>query len=880
LWDTAKLGDDCFWLSEEELIANQSFQRSPIPGNVANHFQKRQHLFQREKVLMYGLFFFTGQISSTLAASKKRSICTPFLMYPAQIEIDEGDTYVNLRSQNPHINTRILSEFISEGNRDLAFANMPNFDSAIDSLLLLELVAWIQRYTLLEGEISILRYPKLSTHLNEEIGPELLITSSAALMLIDRPKGASGILHELKIISESEKFSSPINQLFSADNESANNIEKRTDFSAIPGLLSQAQKKAIGIAANETIGLISGPPGTGKSYTIAAMAADRVANNESVLIVCETEQAIDVIEEKLNKTFSLDNCHVRSGEKSFLKQFKSRVENWLNYGVKPVQDTEMKESLENLHDLQFRASKLEKKFIARCNRSIGYGGNLVKVKNNSASIFHKLIVFFANFYISRSTAHWLIIDQLQETLSERESRAAHHMRLSLRYRLNELLTNHRSELVKFNKAIRARTSGKQSNIFKAIDHEKLLRAFPVWLVTANTLHKILPLDRELFDLVLIDEATQCNVASAIPALYRAKRAVVVGDMKQLKHVSFLSKSKEDQLRKKHKISNDSRQLDSYRDSSILHVCSDMVTSQGCVTMLDEHFRSKPDIIAFSNYKFYQGRLKVMQHRPSEQLSNNVVQHYTLGVRDKRGVNKIEAEALITRLKETVSMFKAAKIPPTLGVISPFRDQSEYLRRLVSRDFTSDIISRHSLKVDTPYGFQGEERDIIFLSFGVDGDSLRAASYLRREDMFNVAVTRARQEQHVFHSLLPNVLPSGHLFRSYLEYSGKPPDTDSFDSDPVDDFQKEVSGILNAKGVSTWTHYPIAGRRVDILCQKNDKLLAIDLIGFPGLSRDFFELETYKLFLRANLEVFPLSYGLWCEKKQECIDEIVRRLDIV
>ena len=482
MWNTAKLGDDCFWLNGEELLANQSFQRSPIPKDVASHLQKRQHLFQREKVLMYGVFFVKGRIASTLAASKKRTVCTPLLMYPAQIEVDKGEPYVHLRSLTPYINTRILAEFISEENRDLAFANMPDFDSAIDDALLGELVKWMQRYTLLENEISILRYPQLSTHPDDETNRQLLVTSSAALMLIDRPKGASGILHELKTIAESGTFSAPLNHLFAADNEpEGNRVVKGTSLSAIPGLLSQAQKSAIDIAANEVVGLVSGPPGTGKSYTIAATAADRVANNESVLIVCETEQAIDVIEEKLNKTLFLDNCHVRSGEKSFLKKFKSRIENWLNYGVEPVQKEELKESLANLQDLQYKASKLEKKFIVRCNRSIVYGKYFVKVQNNSAAIFHKLIVFFARFTLARSKVHWSIMDQLQKTLSERESGAAHHMRLSSRSRIGNLLNNHRPELVKFNKAIRARTSGKQSDIFNAVDHEKLLQAFPISL---------------------------------------------------------------------------------------------------------------------------------------------------------------------------------------------------------------------------------------------------------------------------------------------------------------------------------------------------------------------------------------------------------------
>src|SRR5262249_22291648 len=95
--------------------------------------------------------------------------------------------------------------------------------------------------------------------------------------------------------------------------------------------------------------------------------------------------------------------------------------------------------------------------------------------------------------------------------------------------------------------LRARTGGKQEDLFNKIDLEVLLTAFPVWLVNLSDIHDVLPLKRELFDLAIIDEATQCDIASCLPILYRARRAVIVADPNQLRHLSFPSIPRQTEL---------------------------------------------------------------------------------------------------------------------------------------------------------------------------------------------------------------------------------------------------------------------------------------------------------------------------------------------
>lgn len=877
MWNADKLGTDCHWLTEEELIARQTFHRAPVPDKAGDHLLKRQALYLREKALVYGLFFVKGRIAGSFGSNKKRTICSPLLIYPARIDTENSTHFAYLNSDAPQLNTRLLSELVHDEHREDALSHLPKIDGALTDTHISNLVSWIQQYTDIKDALYLLRYPKLSTQLDDPTPKALNVFSSAAVMLVDRPKSSSGIIHELKSISQSDSLSAPITKLLS-NQEVTQQATTPPNFEAVPGLLSQAQKAAITIASEATLGLISGPPGTGKSYTIAATVADRVTQNETVLIVCETEQAIDVIEQKLDEHFFLTGCHIRTGDKAVLKALKDQVASWLNFGIKTVKDDALKQSLRQLHQTQLRTKRLEKQFIKRNKRSMLFGRFIKQAQQPRASLLSRLIYRYIKYRLPKLKTQWSIIDELQQSLSEREQQAAHHIKLTTQARIEHLLNNHRSELVKFNQAIRARSSGKQADIFNSIDPQHLLQAFPVWLVTADTLHRTLPLKKEMFDVVLIDEATQCNIAAALPALYRAKRALIVGDAKQLKHVSFLSKDKERELLQKNHINEEALNKLSYRDNSILHLTSDAITTQKSVTMLDEHFRSKQDIIAFSNHHFYDNRLKIMQHRPNQDALGNVHLHRTSGTRCKKGTNAVEIERISALLEDTIDRFKNKSHPPSIGIISPFRHQAEAIAKQLNRNFTHDTISRHNIRASTPYGFQGEERDIMLLSFAIDNDSLRAAGYLRKEDMFNVAITRARQTQHVFFSFDPKLLPNDHLIKQFIEYYSNVASQHISHDDTLDSFQAQVCKTLNEKGVQTWKGYPIAGRKVDILCHAKDKLLAIDLIGFPGPWQDYFELETYKIFNRANLSIFPLSYGLWVEQQDHCLDEIIKRLN--
>ena len=129
-----------------------------------------------------------------------------------------------------------------------------------------------------------------------------------------------------------------------------------------------------------------------------------------------------------------------------------------------------------------------------------------------------------------------------------------------------------------------------------------------WAVTSLSVRSKVPFEPRFFDLVIIDEASQCDIASAIPLLYRAKRAVIIGDDKQLTHISTINKSQDNQLLEKYELTEDFM-VWSYASASLFRLAASLCGNNDIVQLKDHH-RSHADIISYSNKYFYDGALRV------------------------------------------------------------------------------------------------------------------------------------------------------------------------------------------------------------------------------------------------------------------------------
>ncbi|WP_109003336.1 caspase, EACC1-associated type [Streptomyces rishiriensis] len=262
-----------------------------------------------------------------------------------------------------------------------------------------------------------------------------------------------------------------------------------------------------------------------------------------------------------------------------------------------------------------------------------------------------------------------------------------------------------------------------------------------WAVTSLSARRF-PLGPALFDLVVIDEASQCAIPHVLPLLFRARRALVIGDPMQLTHITKTSPHREALIRRGNGLRSEwlEKHHLAYRRHSAFHAAE---RSAGGTLLLDEHFRCHPHIAAISNDLFYDGGLTVLtdtRGRPAlprpAVIWTNVPGRATRPPLGGSWVNEDEiqkAHASINYLLE--------QLPPeaSVGVVTPFAPQAEALRRRLQP------YDEERLRIGTVHTFQGGERDVmVFTLVAGDGMHPGAVEWVGGQlNLWNVAVTRAR-----------------------------------------------------------------------------------------------------------------------------------------
>ncbi len=439
----------------------------------------------------------------------------------------------------------------------------------------------------------------------------------------------------------------------------------------------------------------------------------------------------------------------------------------------------------------------------------------------------------------------------------------------------------RQRLFVHSKSLTERKKNLQNRLLEQEDFRPLLEAFPCWCVTTYAASGSLPLKPGLFDVAIIDEASQCDIASCFPILFRAKRAVVVGDDKQLPHLSFLEKAKEQSFMSQYGIGDRYQLMWRFRTNSMFDLANYYSMHP---VLLDEHFRSLPPIINYSNKEFYGGRIKVMRRNDNSKkvLETVVVPDGKVDFDATR--NLPEIEALVKRLHEIVvederNGVNEGKPPVSIGIISPFRAQVEQLKISVAKVLSEHMIEKHQIEIGTAHTFQGDERDIILISWAYANNSFpQSLIFLQKPNLFNVAITRARYQMINFISKDPRELPEG-ILRSYLgfcsEYENRYAlaQSDEFDENIYKNaFEKEVADAFRSLDHKVVCGVDIAGLSADLLV--DDKyIVECDGVEDKSVCR-VSNMRKQAIFERSGLKVSRISAREWQYSPKACIDRIL------
>ena len=387
--------------------------------------------------------------------------------------------------------------------------------------------------------------------------------------------------------------------------------------------------------------------------------------------------------------------------------------------------------------------------------------------------------------------------------------------------------------------------------------EKVSQLLPCWAVTSLSARGKLPFTAGYYDLVVFDEASQCDIASALPLLYRAKHAVIIGDRQQLSHISRIQKRQDQQLLERFDLVGDYLQW-AYATNSLFEMAQSYADREDIVDLKDHH-RSHADIINFSNRFFYDGRLRIAtRYDRLKSLGSN--QHSEPGVRwvDIKGqtirpntgsaVNIKEAEAVLSELKR---LLLEQKYQGTIGVVSPFRAQANFIKELCNKsDELEHLLDDAEFLSDTVHRFQGDERDLMIFSPVISkGTASQSLNFLKNNrNLFNVAITRARAMLLVIGDrMITRTCGVDYLekFSHYVdqldqasittsvreearEYGPKYPE--SIDRSRVSDWEVIFYEALYNAGIKSVPQYPIEQYVLDFAVLKDDRKLNIEVDG--------------------------------------------------
>ena len=474
----------------------------------------------------------------------------------------------------------------------------------------------------------------------------------------------------------------------------------------------------------------------------------------------------------------------------------------------------------------------------------------------------------------------LMIEQISQMKKKQKTIASNILKNKRRQSLKGILKDSvkKNRLKIHARSLVERSLRKQNEILETEDFKPLLDAFPCWCTTTYAISSSIPLKPGMFDVAIIDEASQCDIASCFPILFRAKKAVIVGDDKQLPHLSFLEKAKEQSFMNQYGIPNKYQLMWRFRTNSMFDV-SDYYSANSI--MLDEHFRSLPPIIDFSNQEFYGGKIRIMRKDKVGDKVLELVQVPDGKVDGNITRNLPEIEAVVNVLHELIvdDERKNTKKPVTIGIISPFRAQVDQLKISVSKVLSDYMLKKHQVEIGTAHTFQGDERDIMLISWAfADNSHSQSLTFLQKPNLFNVAITRAKNKMINFISHDISNLPTGH-FRSYMaylrEYTERQEAILNKDIDEnvyKNDLEKEIADTLRELGKDVVAGASIANLSADLIFDK----IIVEVDGVEDeIHEKIKNMRKQAILERSGYCVKRVSYREWITSQKACIDRLIQ-----
>lgn len=643
-----------------------------------------------------------------------------------------------------------------------------------------------------------------------------------------------------------------------------------------PFPMGESQLLAARAALKGPLTVVTGPPGTGKSQVIAAIMLSAAAAGKSVLLAARQHRALDAVAERLHALTGDRVLLVRANEAEgfggfrfadALKALQSRVgdvESARSFGGRYDRLAELDRRRWTLLE-QWQALRAESatsaellvsiEAVERRLEAVASEGGAHVSPDAASGIWARLVrwiltrfwgkpgpIQFGRSWARREAEKEL--ERLRQELAATEARiaalrtsveGARESPVDVTLRVAEETAKVIEPLLDTLESITAEARQALTDIagdsslrglgsLTAPARDLILKHFPLWAVTTLAAGSRIPAEPGMFDYVIFDEAAQTDIASAVPLLYRARAAVIVGDPMQLSMISNLEAREERDLLIRHDLMREGIGRYAQGRTTLFDLASAYAGESRYI--LTEHYRCHPQIAAYFNEAFYGRKLSALTDvsrlrvprgfRPGlhwTDVTGPVVAR--TGGMSGSASSEAEARAIVDHLKVLLDQeFKG-----TIGVVTFFDYQARTINELASREIGAGKLDKHSVKVFTANKFQGDERDVMLLSLCL-GRNMPAGArgFIQKERrLLNVAVSRARAICHVFGDLehagscgIPHVELLARKVRQAGVRSDDAAD-DRFDSP----WERKLHDAMVQRGLSPIPQHPVGGRFLDL-----------------------------------------------------------------
>ncbi len=533
----------------------------------------------------------------------------------------------------------------------------------------------------------------------------------------------------------------------------ANRNRKYYPFCSANNNLNPSQLFSIFLGLKDDLSFIQGPPGTGKTHTVVSLVTTAFFNGLTCLVTTNNNQPMKDLKTKFE---SLGNYKDELIELPLLRlSAKDKMADTIkhmNHLYMKYKDAKVnEETLEK--NSQFQKENL-KQIVNKLNEYDEY-----KRKKRRKENFQKFLdeEDYNNFTLD-------IKMQTQENIEDFDFSSINDS-INLNESVNKsfLYFNSAKYIQKLDKPkykslkdIISIDINDDEAVLEAVDNflaflreedgmEKLLDVFPI-VISTNLSSAKLGSPKPYFDICIMDEAGQCNVATSLISIVRAKKSVLVGDIQQLQPVITLEKSNNDYYKNLYEVDD----VFDYKNNSIY---STMISNAPrCKeTLLNEHYRCSFDIINFCNEKYYKKMLDIKNEKDGQ---NHL---FVVDIpNDNYDLGKNVSEQEILEIAKLLEKFKNQN--KSIGIITPYVAQKKYLMERLKKENLKDV----DYTVGTIHTFQGNEKDIIIFSTTINKNT-RVGTYRwlkNNKQLINVAVSRAKDELYLLANI--NKLESLHF----------------------------------------------------------------------------------------------------------------------